>query len=33
MSDLSVSIVALLFGAFSWELCVVCDLLLGDKKQ
>jgi hypothetical protein len=33
MTDLQVLLVALLFGAFSWELLVLSDLLLGEKKK
>jgi hypothetical protein len=32
MFDVTVLAVAALFGAFSWELLVLADLLLGDKK-
>jgi len=32
MFDVIVLVIAALFAAFSWELLVLADLLLGDKK-
>jgi hypothetical protein len=32
MFDLEILAISSLFAAFTWELLVLCDLLLGDKK-